>query len=106
MKVIVNGRPAGTKENGCALCGGTWGNYYESVEGEELFFCCNICAKAFINIVNEAKRRFNLNKIDYIELRGNFYRGRTIEVKDGERSHKFYIKLSDEGDITEFKELN
>ncbi|WP_292319237.1 TA0938 family protein [Caldisphaera sp.] len=106
MIVVVNGYHAGTKETGCALCGGTWGNHYEIIEGDNLFFCCDICAKAFKNIINEAKKRGKLNKIDYIDIKGNFYKGRTIEAKDSERSYKFYVKFSDEGDIIELKELN
>ncbi|PMP89583.1 MAG: hypothetical protein C0171_06825, partial [Caldisphaera sp.] len=45
-------------------------------------------------------------RIDYIDIKGNFYKGRTVEAKDSERSYKFYVKFSDEGDIIELKELN
>jgi len=38
MKIEVNGNRAGDKDSGCALCGATWGNYYEEIDGEKLFF--------------------------------------------------------------------
>ncbi|MFP3143496.1 MAG: TA0938 family protein [Caldisphaera sp.] len=106
MIVIVNGSIVGTKETGCALCGGTWGNHYETIEGHNLFFCCHICAKAFKNIINEAKRRGKLENIEYIDIKGNFYKGRIIEARDSKKSYKFYVKFSDEGEIIELKELS
>lgn len=32
MNIQVNGNKAGDKENGCALCGATWGSYYEEID--------------------------------------------------------------------------
>jgi len=105
MNIIVNGRSAGTKELGCALCGSTWGDYYEEVEGQRLFFCCDICAKAFRNTISEAKKRRGFSRIDEVELKGNFYTGRTCRVKSGDKQFAFYVRFNDEGEIEVFNEI-
>ncbi|ACR43194.1 TA0938 family protein [Saccharolobus islandicus] len=106
MKIVVNGKEAGTKENGCALCGGTWGDYYEGIEGEKLFFCCDMCALEFVNMVNEVKKRTNWSRIDELIINGNYYTGRTCSAKNGNREYKFYVKFNDDAGIETFKELS
>lgn len=105
MRVVVNGKPAGTKETGCALCGATWGEYYTTVEGDRLFFCCDLCAKGFINIINEVKRRTGWSRVDEIEIRGNYYTGRTCTARHNGREYRFYVQFNDEAEIVNFKEL-
>ena len=105
MNIIVNGRPTGTKELGCALCGSTWGDYYEEVEGQRLFFCCDICAKEFRNMISEAKKRGGISTIDELEIKGNFYTGRSCRVKSGDKQFAFYVKFNDEGEIEVFYEI-
>lgn len=105
MKVIVNGKEAGTKEKGCALCGATWGEYYGEVDGEELFFCCNYCYLGFKNIIDEVKRRTGWGRVDEIQLNGNYYTGRTCVAKYQGREYKFYVKFNDEAEIETFREI-
>ncbi len=100
MKVIVNGREAGTKESGCALCGATWGSYYEEVQGERLFFCCDLCAKGFREIVERAE----LERIDLLEISGNYSLGRHCTAREGDRVRRFYVKFNDDAEISTFKE--
>ncbi|MCY0858823.1 MAG: TA0938 family protein [Sulfolobaceae archaeon] len=106
MKIVVNGKPAGTKETGCAICGATWGEYYAEVDGEKLFFCCDICAAEFINMINEVKKRAGWERVDEIEINGNYYAGRTCVAKHEGKEFKFYIRFGDEGEITTFKVLS
>ena len=105
MNIIVNGKVVGTKEKGCALCGSTWGDYYEEVEGERLFFCCDICAKEFKNMIKEVKVRTKWDKIDEIEIKGNFYTGRNCKVRSKGWVYSFYVRFTDEGDIEVFNEI-
>ena len=105
MNIIVNGKVAGNKEVGCALCGSTWGDYYEEIEGQKLFFCCEFCAKEFKNMISEAKKRKGLSTIDEIEIKGNFYIGRTLRVKSGDKQFSFYVRFNDEGEIEVFNEI-
>ncbi|ABW01431.1 TA0938 family protein [Caldivirga maquilingensis] len=105
MIIEVNGRQVGTKETGCALCGATWGEYYDEVDGEKLFFCCDLCAKGFKNIINEIKRRTGWSRIDKLTMVGNYYKGRTGVAMHGNEQFKFYVKFNDDADITIFNEL-
>lgn len=105
MKVIVNGNESGTKEKGCALCGGKWGDYYEEVDGERFFFCCEYCAKEFINMINEVKKRTGWEKIEELRIKGNYYTGRTCSALKENKEYKFYVKFGDNGDIEVFKEI-
>ncbi|MCI4369568.1 MAG: TA0938 family protein, partial [Thermoplasmata archaeon] len=38
------------------LCGSTWGDYYEEIDGKREFFCCDICALQYRAILEEARR--------------------------------------------------
>ncbi|BFH73013.1 TA0938 family protein [Sulfurisphaera javensis] len=105
MKIIVNGKEAGSKETGCALCGATWGEYYEEIEGQRLFFCCDFCALEFKNMINEVKKRTCWERIDELTINGNYYTGRTCIAKHNEKEYKFYVKFNEEGEIGTFKEL-
>ncbi len=105
MKITVNGSRAGDKENGCALCGATWGEYEEEIDGEKLFFCCDVCASEFKNMLKELKNRTGWKKIDEISIDGNYYKGRTCVAKNGEKEYKFYVKFNDNAEVETFKEI-
>ncbi|AWR95737.1 TA0938 family protein [Acidianus brierleyi] len=105
MKIQVNGSKAGDKENGCALCGATWGDYYEEIDGEKLFFCCDVCATEFKNMIEEIKRRTGWKKIDELSIEGNYYKGRNCVAKTEGREYKFYVKFGDDAEIETFKEI-
>ena len=105
MKIQVNGSKAGDKESGCALCGATWGDYYEEIDGERLFFCCDVCATEFKNMLNEVKNRTGWKKIDEIIINGNFYKGRTCIAKSGGNEFKFYVRFNDNAEVETFKVL-
>lgn len=89
---------------GCALCGATWGDYWEDVEGKRLFFCCDVCAKQYRGITGEAKRRRGWSTVDTLEMQGDF-RGRVCTARSGADSFRFLISFFDDGDIKAFVEL-
>jgi hypothetical protein len=33
------------------------GDYWEEIEGQRMFFCCDICAIEFRNMIDEIKKR-------------------------------------------------
>ncbi|MDG6928031.1 MAG: TA0938 family protein [Nitrososphaerota archaeon] len=100
MKIIVNGTEAGTKETGCALCGATWGSYYQEFQGQNLFFCCDLCAKGFGKILS----RSGFDKVDSIEISGNYSSGRHCTAVSGERTHRFFVRFSYDAEVSAFKE--
>ncbi len=89
---------------GCALCGATWGDYWEEVEGKRLFFCCDVCAKQYRNIVGEAKKRKGWSSVDALEMEGG-YRGRVCTARRGSDSYRFLISFFENGDVRTFVEL-
>lgn len=104
MRITVNGRVAGTKQTGCAICGGTWGSYYQKIDGEEVFFCCDVCAKEFDGMIQEAKRRAGWEKVEEVDIRGSWSAGRHVRAKSGAREIHFYINFDEDGNIRTFKE--
>ncbi|ABP95156.1 hypothetical protein HA72_0988 [Metallosphaera sedula] len=102
MKIVVNGEEAGTKEKGCALCGATWGGWYEDVDGERLFFCCDVCAREFLNMLNRVKEITGWGKVDELIINGDYYRGRNCEAKSEGKSLSFYVKFGEDAEITTF----
>ena len=105
MRVRVEGREVGTKESGCALCGSTWGDYHEEVERHRLFFCCDVCAREFRNMVQEVKSRTGWGRVEELEIRGNYYTGRMCVARSGDREVKFYVRFGEEGEVESFRVL-
>jgi hypothetical protein len=83
---------------GCALCGATWGDYWQVIEGKRLFFCCDVCGKQYATIIDEAKKRKGWKSVDALEMRGN-YRGRVCTVSQGSESYRFLINFFENGDL-------
>ncbi|EQB69460.1 TA0938 family protein [Cuniculiplasma divulgatum] len=93
-------------EKGCALCDATWGEYYREIEGENMFFCCNICADIFENMVNEVKKRTGWSHIDYIQLVGNYSKGRECEARSDKSVYKYYFRTYGDGRMMTFEDRN
>lgn len=64
---------------GCTLCDSTWGDYYETIEGTKLFFCCDVCASLFRQIINILKEKLSLSTIDEFHITGTS-RKRTFQL--------------------------
>ena len=90
---------------GCAICGSTWGNYWAEVEGEKMFFCCDICFIQFRNMINEVKRRTNWRTVDEIKIEGD-YRGRECVARLENNSYWFFVSFKSNGEIHRFNDLH
>lgn len=89
-------------ESACALCDSEWGDYWEEVDGQRMFFCCVICARAFDNMVQEVKRRTGWKTLDEIKIVGDF-RGRECTALRGSETYGFRIRFNSEtGEIERF----
>lgn len=88
---------------GCGICGSTWGDHWEEVEGKRMFFCCSLCAAQFRNMLGEVKRRTGWRSVEEVRIRGD-YRGRecTAISPDGEE-YSFAIWFDSEGGIQRFQ---
>ncbi|HKZ41210.1 MAG TPA: TA0938 family protein, partial [Candidatus Hodarchaeales archaeon] len=90
---------------GCAICEATWGNYWAEVEGQRMFFCCEICEIEFRNMINEVKRRTGWETIDEIKMTGD-QRERRCTAISGGHSYRFSIGFNSQGAIRIFQEDN
>jgi putative zinc binding protein len=87
--------------DGCAICNSTWGNVWEEVEGERLFFCCDLCVVQYRGLIHRIKQETGWDRIDSIEIAGD-RRGRTCAVTSGESAAKFVFAFNPEGHILRF----
>lgn len=89
---------------GCALCGATWGDFWENLDGKRLFFCCDVCGREYRVIVEAAKKRKGWSQVDAVEMQGDF-RGRICTVRSGSESYRFLISFFEDADVKTFVEL-
>jgi len=90
-----------TNYSACALCNSTWGNYYKTIEDTKLFFCCEVCACIYSEIVKKIKDTYNLELIDYLQIEGNT-RERYFMAYSQKREFSGKITFSN-GKILDFK---
>lgn len=88
---------------GCGLCNATWGEYWREIDGENMYFCCNICADIFETMVNRVKESTGWNRIDYVELKGNYSSGRECEARNGDKSFRYYFRTYSNGKFITFE---
>ena len=89
---------------GCAICGATWGDYWEDVEGQRMFFCCEVCAAQFKSLVSRIKESTGWKSIDGISIQGDF-RGRVVTAGSKNDSQKFYVAFDSKGAVRNFFRL-
>ena len=90
-------------EEGCVICDATWGNYWAEIDGQRMFFCCDICANEFRNMVDEVKHRAGWKTIDEVKMTGD-YRGRNCTALSGDSKYSFYVRFDANGNIVTFIE--
>ncbi|MGD0587330.1 MAG: TA0938 family protein [Thermoplasmata archaeon] len=88
--------------DGCAICNSTWGNVWAEVEGERLFFCCDLCVVQYRGLIARVKQDTGWNEIDSIEIAGD-RRGRTCAVTSGEANARFVFAFNPEGELLRFQ---
>lgn len=88
---------------GCALCNATWGEYHREIDGDNMLFCCNICADAFEGMVNRVKQETGWKTIDSIELHGNYSRGRECVARKGGEEFRYYFRTFSDGTMMTFE---
>jgi Ta0938 len=89
---------------GCAICDSTWGNVWEEVEGERMFFCCSICVVQFRRLVDRIKAETGWPTLEAIEITGD-RRGRTCVARTGDQTVRVRVAFTPEGELRHFETL-
>jgi hypothetical protein len=86
---------------GCAICDSTWGNVWQEVDGQRMFFCCELCHVQFRGLVERIKRETGWERIDALEIAGD-RRGRTCAATSGSEVARFAFAFNSEGRLRRF----
>ena len=78
-------------------------NTTERLTATGCFFCCNICADIFETMIRKVKEATGWNKIDYVELKGNYSIGRNCVAKNGKEEFKYYFRTYGDGTFISFE---
>ena len=91
-------------DEGCLLCGSTWGNVWEEIEGRTEFFCCMICARQWNALRAAIRGATGWGVIDRIDLKGNRW-GRTGVAHLGQQHFAFRVVFTPEGALRTFESV-
>ena len=70
-----------------------------------MFFCCEICAVQFKNMISEVKKRTGWPSIGEITIKGD-NRGREVTaIRENVSSYKFLVRFGSKGEIQKFVPL-
>jgi len=87
---------------GCAICDSTWGDVWEEVDGERMFFCCATCAVQFRRLVGRIREATGWPLIEALEIGGD-RRGRSWEARTGSATARGRVSFTAEGEILRFE---
>lgn len=88
--------------DGCAICNSTWGNVWAEVEGERMFFCCDLCVVQFRSLIDRVKQTTGWAGVDAIEISGD-RRGRTCDAAFEGKHARFGFAFNSEGQLLRFQ---
>ena len=88
--------------SGCAICDSTWGDVWAEVDGERIFFCCELCVVQFRGLVDRIKRETGWPRIDALEIAGG-RRGRTCRATAGAATFGCRVAFNAQGEIRSFE---
>lgn len=86
----------------CAICDSSWGDLWEVVEGERLFFCCEVCAVQFRGLVARIKAETGWATIERLTVAGD-RRGRTAEAQNGTAIYRCEFAYNAQGALRSFR---
>jgi hypothetical protein len=89
---------------GCAICDSTWGNLWEEVDGERMFFCCATCVVQFRRLIGRIKEETGWPSIDALDISGD-RRGRTCVAQREGETIRTRVAFNPEGEILRFEVL-
>lgn len=86
----------------CAICDSSWGDLWEEVEGQRLFFCCEVCAVQFRNLVARIKVETGWPTVDRLTIAGD-RRGRNAEARHGPAIYRCEFAYNAQGGLRAFR---
>ncbi|HYK93021.1 MAG TPA: TA0938 family protein [Thermoplasmata archaeon] len=86
------------RTDGCVLCGSTWGDYWEEVDGERCFFCCEVCARQLTNLVAAVVAATGWDRLDSLAIEGD-RRGRRATVTRHDRKAVYSFVFGDDATV-------
>jgi hypothetical protein len=89
---------------GCAICDSTWGDLWEEVGGERLFFCCSICAAQFRALFARLRQETGWSEVDALEIEGD-RTGRRVTAHRGADRREFSVIFTPQGEILRWRAL-
>ena len=90
-----------SSEDSCAICGSTWGAVREEVDGVRRFFCCEVCAIQFREVVAAVKERTGWSQVEQLTFVGD-RRGRIGTATNNGRDYRFSVAFNSLGSIRRF----
>ena len=89
---------------GCAICDSTWGDVWEEVDGERMFFCCRLCVVQFRSLVDRIKEETGWSRLDSVDIAGD-RRGRTCRATSGTSAVEVRVMFNPEGRLWRFERI-
>lgn len=86
------------RDDGCVLCGSTWGDHWEEVDGERRFFCCALCARQLKSLLRGIERATGWDRIEALRLEGD-RRGRVARASHGSDEAAFSFVFGEDGEV-------
>ncbi len=90
---------------GCAICDSTWGDVWAEVEGERMFFCCELCVTQFRGLIDRIKQETGWRTVEGIEIAGD-RRGRTCVASGRGETARFAFAFNSDGVVRRFERLS
>lgn len=88
----------------CVLCDSEWGNHWETINGQDQFFCCALCSIEYLNLRAEIMKITGQDEFA-VRLEGT-PRGRICNVTAVDSNLQFFVRFDHHGKLAEFRSLN
>jgi hypothetical protein len=86
------------REDGCVLCGSTWGNFWAEIDSERRFFCCELCAVQMLSLIAGLRRELGASTVRGLVIDGD-RRGRTASVEHDGGVSRYQFVFDSEGQV-------
>ena len=92
------------RTDGCVLCGSTWGDYWEEIDGTREFFCCELCARQLKSLIQGIEMATGWPRLEALAIEGD-RRGRIARATRGDASATFQFVFGEDGEVRRLRRL-